>query len=92
MDTKEDERIVYVISKLSSSNPEKVLSGLIEIRTRIIKSREGIEKFLERGGIEPVIKQLTKTNQKIMDVSLSILGNLAVEPQVRSMVILWCQP
>ncbi|XP_055526461.1 uncharacterized protein LOC129719091 [Wyeomyia smithii] len=48
---------------------------LVRIRTEVINSEAGMQHFFSLGGIKLLVAQLDKPNEKLLEVSLSILGN-----------------
>lgn len=63
------------IEELSAVADNKAIYRILtKIRTDV-KTRENIEIFLIEGGLSPLIELIKKPNEKIIDISLSILGN-----------------
>uniref|UniRef100_A0A6B2E838 BTB domain-containing protein n=1 Tax=Phlebotomus kandelakii TaxID=1109342 RepID=A0A6B2E838_9DIPT len=72
----DSDKIKEYIGELSSDGDKKAIyRNLIKIRADVVKTREGIEIFHEHGGLKPLVELIKKPNEKIIDVSLSILGN-----------------
>ena len=68
---------------LSSQESKYILKGLLEIRTKTIKTESGVDALLEENFIPVLINLLTQTNSKILDITLSILANLLQEDLAR---------
>ena len=72
---------------LASNNVKTVTKSLIEIRTKVMKSESGIAKLLENGFVGLLVPLLDKTNMRLLDLALSILANLLLEPQARQQIV-----
>ena len=72
---------------LASSNVKTVIKSLTEIRTKVMKSESGIAKLLENGFVALLVPLLDKTNMRLLDLALSILANLLLEPQARQQIV-----
>ena len=72
---------------LASSNVKTVSKSLTEIRTKVMKSESGIAKLLENGFVALLVPLLDKTNMRILDLGLSILANLLLEPLARQQIV-----
>ena len=72
---------------LASSNVKTVSKSLTEIRTKVMKSESGIAKLLENGFVALQVPLLDKTNMRILDLGLSILANLLLEPLARQQIV-----
>ena len=72
---------------LASSNAKTVSKSLTEIRTKVMKSESGIAKLLENGFVALLVPLLDKTNMRLLDLALSILANLLLEPQARQQIV-----
>ncbi|GAB0087388.1 hypothetical protein DMENIID0001_016850 [Sergentomyia squamirostris] len=59
--TEKDKRLIYKI--------------LMKIRSDVVKTRDGIEAFHAQGGLKPIMELIKRPNEKLVDISLSILGN-----------------
>uniref|UniRef100_A0A1B6E3H4 BTB domain-containing protein n=1 Tax=Clastoptera arizonana TaxID=38151 RepID=A0A1B6E3H4_9HEMI len=57
---------------------------LVKIREDVIKDSDGITELREKGGIKCLIKLLTKPNEKILNVVLSILANCCLNEKFRN--------
>ena len=71
---------------LASSNVKTVIKSLTEIRTKLLKTESGIANLLERGFVGLLVPLLDKTNMRLLDLALSILANLLLEPQARQQI------
>ncbi|ALC48045.1 CG7837 [Drosophila busckii] len=76
------EQVEGMLGVLESSNDKAVIyKCLVKLRTDLIKDKDGIVMFRTAGGIPVVSKLITKLNEKIMEVVLSILGNCCTDEQ-----------
>ena len=66
-----------------SNESEKCYPALTEIRLNFITKSEQMNIFIEEGGIPHVVVQLKKSTQKIVNVSLSVLGHCVLEQEPR---------
>lgn len=69
------------IEELKSSSSSRVHETLIKIRSKIIANDSGIKLFRQSGGLEYLLPHLRKPNEKILDITLSILGNCCLEEE-----------
>ena len=72
---------------LTSTNVKTVTKSLTEIRTSVMKSESGIAKLLDQGFVALLVPLLDKTNIRLLDLVLSILTNLLLEPQARQQIV-----
>ncbi|KAG8230684.1 hypothetical protein J437_LFUL010761, partial [Ladona fulva] len=72
-----------LMQKLRSSSPSVVYQALIEIRTKEVNSANGVAFLRKSGALKYFVKFLQKPNEKILDVTLSILGNCCLENETR---------
>ena len=80
------QRIQYLFSKLDSSHLSVCYRALTEIRTEFVPKPHFLNIFIQAGGLKHIVAQLQKSNKKIVDVSLSILGHCVLEQESRSIV------
>ena len=52
-----------------------------------MKSESGIAKLLDQGFVALLVPLLDKTNIRLLDLVLSILANLLLEPQARQQIV-----
>ena len=71
---------------LSSSESKHVLKALIEIRTKVIKSRAGLDELLAENFVLDLVNVVDRSNPKIIDITLSILANLLQEEVARQQI------
>ena len=71
---------------LSSPESKHNLKALIDIRTRIIKTKSGVDGLLTENFVEYLVSLLSKSNPKIIDITLSILANLMQEEVARQQI------
>ncbi len=79
-------RIQYLFTKLSSSHSSVCYRALTELRTEFIPKPQLLTIFIQAGGLKHIVAQLQKSNRKIVDVSLSILGHCVLEQEPRIIV------
>ena len=72
---------------LTSTNVKTVTKSLTEIRTSVMKSESGIAKLLDQGFVALLVPLLDKTNIRLLDIVLSILAYLLLEPQARQQIV-----
>ncbi|XP_047029859.1 armadillo repeat-containing protein 5 [Helicoverpa zea] len=70
-----------IIEGLKSSSSSRVQETLLKIRSKIITNDSGIKLFRECGGLECLLPHLRKPNERILDITLSILGNCCLEEE-----------
>jgi hypothetical protein len=64
-----------IFSKLKSSSSNVVYNGLLELRSNITKTKGDLKTLRENEVLKVLVDFLHKPNEKILDVTLSILGN-----------------
>jgi hypothetical protein len=75
-----------IFSKLKSSSASVAYDGLLEIRSNITKTKEGYKVLRENEVLKELVNFLHKPNEKILDVTLSILGNCCLDSDCRNEV------
>lgn len=80
------QRIQYLFDKLSSSHSSVCYRALTELRTEFIPKPQLLQIFIQAEGVKHIVAQLQKSNRKIVDVSLSILGHCVLEQEPRTIV------
>ena len=65
------------------SDPSRLFQTLVSLRTKHLKSKEKTRVLLDKGLVKRLVLLLQRPNSKIVDVTLSILGNLMLEPLPR---------
>ncbi|XP_022838097.1 armadillo repeat-containing protein 5 [Spodoptera litura] len=70
-----------IIEGLKSSSSSRVQETLLKIRNKVINHDTGIKLFRECGGLECLLPHLRKPNERILDITLSILGNCCLEEE-----------
>lgn len=73
--------IKSTIEGLKSSSSSRVQETLLKIRSKIITNDDGIKLFRECGGLECLLPHIRKPNERILDITLSILGNCCLEEE-----------
>ncbi|XP_048478636.1 armadillo repeat-containing protein 5 [Plutella xylostella] len=69
------------IEGLKSSSSSKVQESLLKIRSKITSNDNGIKLFRDCGGLDYLVPHLRKPNERILDITLSILGNCCLEEE-----------
>ena len=49
----------------------------------VLKEKDGVPRLRQHGGLSKLIYLVETTNQKVLDVTLSILGNCCMEERTR---------
>ncbi|XP_070571981.1 armadillo repeat-containing protein 5-like [Ptychodera flava] len=76
-----------LISRLKYGQPAQiVLDSLTRIRSEFIRRSDGVEEFRRLGGLKPLLTLISTPNERIVDVSLSILANCCMEEKTRIQV------
>ncbi len=77
-----------VLSKLNPElAPSEVYASLISLRTKHLKSASTSADLVKKGLVRRLLTLLQRPNTKIVDVTLSILGNLMLESVPRKQVL-----
>lgn len=76
-----------IIDDLKSSSSTRIQNSLMKIRSSIITSEKGIRHFRDYGGLQCLVPHLRKPNERNLDVTLSILGNVCLEEKCSLAVI-----
>lgn len=69
------------IEGLKSTSSTRVQETLLKIRSKITTNDDGIKLFRENGGLDYLLPHLRKPNERILDITLSILGNCCLEEE-----------
>lgn len=82
-------KLERVLANLSAnSNSATVYHALVAIRTKWIKSKSALQILISQLGlVEKLIPLLQRPNTKVLDITLSILGNLMLEDLPRRQVL-----
>jgi hypothetical protein len=75
-----------IFSKLNSTSSCVIYDGLLELRSDISKTKEGRETLIEHNVLKILVDFLRRPNEKILDVSLSVLGNCCMDSRCRNEV------
>ncbi|KAH8383459.1 hypothetical protein KR009_008818 [Drosophila setifemur] len=76
------EQVEGMLTVLKTSPDRTVIyKCLVKLRTDLVKDKTGIELFRTSGGIPVMVRLISKLNEKIMEVVLSILGNCCTDEQ-----------
>ncbi|XP_030369809.1 uncharacterized protein LOC115620622 [Scaptodrosophila lebanonensis] len=65
----------------SSTDKTVIYKCLVKLRTDLVKDKDGIVLFRVAGGVPMIVRLLGRLNEKIMEVSLSILGNCCTDEE-----------
>ena len=83
----EDTKNISVFLKqLESTTSATVYKGLHDVRYKLLKSPEGVQLFRQNNGLKYLLRFVRKPNEKILDLTLSILANLCLEEHFRTKV------
>ncbi|XP_021941760.1 armadillo repeat-containing protein 5 [Zootermopsis nevadensis] len=77
----------HIFLKLKSSSSSIAYDGLVGIRSNIMKTKEGCKILKENNILNELVNFLRKPNEKILDVTLSILGNCCLDNDCRNEVV-----
>ncbi|KAH8293458.1 hypothetical protein KR054_000628, partial [Drosophila jambulina] len=73
-------RVGGMLEVLRTSTDRTVIyKCLVKLRTDLVKDKNGISLFRTAGGVPIMVRLITKLNEKIMEVVLSILGNCCTD-------------
>ena len=74
--------------KVLLGRPESkiVLKALFDINAKVLKSQSGLEDLLEENVVSNLVTLLNRSNLKVIDLSLSILGSLLQEELARKQI------
>lgn len=75
--------VPHILKQLESTSSSVVLRGLQEIRYKLLKAPNGAQLFKQNSGLKYLFRFVRKPNEKILDLTLSILGNLCLEEDVK---------
>jgi hypothetical protein len=75
-----------IFLKLKSSSSCVIYDGLLELRSNITKTKGGLKALRENEVLKVLVDFLHKPNEKILDVTLSILGNCCLDSGCRNEV------
>lgn len=70
-----------VIDGLQSTSSTRVQEALLKLRSKVITDENGLQWFRDFGGLVYLVPHLRKPNERILDLSLSILGNCCLDEQ-----------
>ncbi len=80
--------LTVAVAVLDSSKPAKVIEALTHIRKKHIKEARNVSRFRELGGLDKLLSLIQRPNQTMIDISLSILGNICTDDTIRKQVII----
>ncbi|XP_060647849.1 uncharacterized protein LOC132785669 [Drosophila nasuta] len=76
------EQVEGMLGVLKTSTDKTVIyKCLVKLRTDLVKDKDGIVLFRTAGGVPVMVRLISKLNEKIMEVVLSILGNCCTDEQ-----------
>lgn len=73
--------VKLAVEGLKSSSSSRVQEALLKIRSKITINDAGIKLFRQCKGLDHLLPHLRKPNEKILDITLSILGNCCLEEE-----------
>ena len=80
-------RIEKLFEQMSSSHSSATCyRALSEVRTGFIPNPQLLSLFIQAGGVKQMVEQLKKSNKKIVEISLSILGHCVLDQESRVIV------
>ncbi|CAH1801503.1 unnamed protein product [Owenia fusiformis] len=84
-----EKSIKKLIATLKDRKTSNIYNALVKLRTKYLKAKNGITIFRENEGIKVLLHVIRKNmeTQKMIDISLSILGNCCMEVHSREQVI-----
>jgi Armadillo/beta-catenin-like repeat len=86
-DPEKSEKIRRFLSQLESSQSQIVYKCLVEIRTKFaVGDCQKAKSLVSLGLVPKLVSLLERPNSKIVDVALSILGNLTLHKKPRDKV------
>lgn len=68
-----------IIEGLKSTSSSRIQDSLLKIKNIVISNDIGVKVFRDCGGLENLLPHLRKPNERILDITLSILGNCCLE-------------
>ena len=82
------DHICHLLSSLDvqKSSNRGIFNCLVSLRTKHLKDAELCRMLVDRGLVKALVLLLQRPNTKIVDITLSILGNLMVEDKPRKQV------
>lgn len=87
MSSKLNININALLTKLKSESKNEIYKGLLELRKNAFNSEEGIKCILQHGILPIVARILDTTNENLLDVALSVIGNCCLNGQCRKEVV-----
>ncbi|PSN52457.1 hypothetical protein C0J52_14981 [Blattella germanica] len=76
-----------IFLRLRSPSFSVAYEALLEIRSKILPMKDGINLLSNNGSLKDLVNFLQKPNEKILDVTLSILGNCCLKDGCRKKVV-----
>lgn len=76
--------VPHILKQLESTSSSVVFKGLQEIRYKVLKTPTGAQLFKQNNGLKYLFRFVRKPNEKILDLTLSILGNLCLEEDFKT--------
>ncbi|CAG5048003.1 unnamed protein product, partial [Parnassius apollo] len=78
--------IKSTIEGLKSTASSRIQDSLLKIKNNVISNDRGLKLFRDCGGLDNLIPHLRKPNERILDITLSILGNCCLDEKSSLMV------
>ncbi|XP_034241242.1 armadillo repeat-containing protein 5 [Thrips palmi] len=86
MSSQETLNLPHILKQLESTSSSVAFRGLQEIRFKVLKAPNGAQLFKQYNGLKYLFRFVRKPNEKILDLTLSILGNLCLEDDIKTKV------
>ena len=80
----QDKGVHEFLSKLKSSSI--TYDDLVEIKSKVVNTREGAKLIIKNDLLKDLVNFMDKPNEKILDITLSILGNCCLDEDTRKEV------
>ena len=75
--------IKTLVAGLGSDDSRATYRCLVALRTQFIKEKDGVALLRQHGGLEGLLDILKHHKDKILNITLSILGNCCLEDETR---------
>ncbi|XP_013145321.1 PREDICTED: armadillo repeat-containing protein 5 isoform X2 [Papilio polytes] len=78
--------IETIIKGLKSTSSTRIQDTLLKIKNNVITSSQGLKTFRDCGGLHSLLPLLRKPNERMLNTTLSILGNCCIDEESSLMV------
>lgn len=75
--------ILHTLKQLESTSSSIVFRSLQDLRSKLLKSPGDTQLFIENNGHKYLFRFIRKPNEKILDLTLSVLANLCLREEFR---------